>query len=101
MEEFDEAIDRVIAGPARKSKVVSEKEKNLIAYHETGHAILGELLEHGDRTHKVTIIPRGRAGGYTVQLPEEETSILTKKELLARVTILLGAGQQRLLFWMI
>ncbi len=90
MEEFDEAIDRVIAGPARKSKVVSEKEKNLIAYHETGHAILGELLEHGDRTHKVTIIPRGRAGGYTVQLPEEETSILTKKELLARVTILLG-----------
>jgi len=90
MEEFDDAIDRVIAGPAKKSKMVSEKELKLVAYHETGHAILGELLEHGDRTHKVTIIPRGRAGGYTIPLPEEERSYHTKKELLDRVTSLLG-----------
>lgn len=90
MEEFDDAIDRVIAGPAKKRKVVSEKELKLVAYHETGHAILGELLEHGDRTHKVTIIPRGRAGGYTIPLPEEERSYHTKKELLDRVTSLLG-----------
>lgn len=90
MEEFDDAIDRVIAGPAKKSKMVSEKELKLVAYHETGHAILGELLEHGDCTHKVTIIPRGRAGGYTIPLPEEERSYHTKKELLDRVTSLLG-----------
>ena len=69
MEEFDDAIDRVIAGPAKKSKVVSETELKLVAYHETGHAILGELLEHGHRTHKVTIVPRGRAGGYTIPVP--------------------------------
>ncbi|MFW5987963.1 MAG: ATP-dependent zinc metalloprotease FtsH [bacterium] len=90
MDEFDEAIDRVIAGPAKKSKVVSEKERNLVAYHETGHAILGELLEYGERTHKVTIIPRGRAGGYTIPLPEEEKSFKTKNELLDKITSLLG-----------
>lgn len=90
MDEFDDAIDRVIAGPAKKSKVVSEKERNLVAYHETGHAILGELLEHGDKTHKVTIVPRGRAGGYTIPLPEEEKSFHTKNELIDRVTSLLG-----------
>ncbi|MFP4660654.1 MAG: ATP-dependent zinc metalloprotease FtsH [Halanaerobiales bacterium] len=90
MDEFDEAIDRVIAGPAKKSKVVSERERNLVAYHETGHAILGELLENGDRTHKVTIVPRGRAGGYTVPLPEEEKSFHTKSELLDRITSLMG-----------
>ncbi len=90
MDEFDDAIDRVIAGPAKKHKVVSEKERNLVAYHETGHAILGELLEHGDRTHKVTIVPRGRAGGYTIPLPEEERNFQTKKELLDKVTSLLG-----------
>src|SRR5690554_1571908 len=90
MEEFDDAIDRVIAGPAKKSKVVSETELKLVAYHETGHAILGELLEHGDCTHKVTIIPRGRAGGYTIPLPEEERSFHTKNELLDRVISLLG-----------
>ncbi|MFW6022524.1 MAG: ATP-dependent zinc metalloprotease FtsH [Halanaerobiaceae bacterium] len=90
MDEFDDAIDRVIAGPAKKSKVVSEKERNLVAYHETGHAILGELLEHGDRTHKVTIVPRGRAGGYTIPLPEEEKNFQTRNELLDRITSLLG-----------
>ncbi len=90
MLEFDDAIDRVIAGPARKSRVISEKERNLVAYHETGHALLGELLEHADRTHKVSIIPRGRAGGFTIPLPEEEKNFLTKNELIDQVTALLG-----------
>src|SRR6056297_874866 len=69
MVEFDDAIDRVIAGPQKKSRVINEKEKNLVAYHETGHALLGELLEYADKTHKVSIIPRGRAGGFTIPLP--------------------------------
>ncbi len=90
MEEFDNAIDRVIAGPAKKSRVISDKERNLVAYHETGHALLGELLEFADRTHKVSIIPRGRAGGFTIPLPEEEKNFLTRNELIDRVTALLG-----------
>lgn len=90
MLEFDDAIDRVIAGPARKSKVITEKEKNLVAYHETGHALLGELLEFADRTHKVSIIPRGRAGGFTIPLPEDDKNFMTRRELLDRVTALLG-----------
>ncbi|MFN2363590.1 MAG: ATP-dependent zinc metalloprotease FtsH [Halarsenatibacteraceae bacterium] len=90
MLEFDDAIDRVIAGPARTSKVITEKEKNLVAYHETGHALLGELLEFADRTHKVSIIPRGRAGGFTIPLPEDDKNFMTRRELLDRVTALLG-----------
>ncbi len=90
MLEFDDAIDRVIAGPAKKSRVISEKEKNLVAYHETGHALLGELLEYADRTHKVSIIPRGRAGGFTIPLPEDDKNFMTRRELLDRVTALLG-----------
>ncbi len=98
MLEFDDAIDRVIAGPARKSKVVSEKEKNLVAYHETGHALLGELLDHADRTHKVSIIPRGSAGGFTIPLPEEDKNFLTKNELLDQVTALLGGRVAEAIF---
>ena len=90
MLEFDDAIDRVIAGPAKKSRVISEKERNLVAYHETGHALLGELLEFADRTHKVSIIPRGRAGGFTIPLPEDDKNFMTRRELLDRVTALLG-----------
>ncbi|SDM08250.1 ATP-dependent zinc metalloprotease FtsH [Halarsenatibacter silvermanii] len=90
MTEFDDAVDRVIAGPAKKSRVISEEEKNLVAYHETGHALLGELLEHADRTHKVSIIPRGGAGGFTIPLPEDDKNFMTKSELLDKVTSLLG-----------
>ena len=90
MVEFDDAIDRVIAGPQKKSRVINEKEKNLVAYHETGHAILGELLEHADRTHKVSIIPRGRAGGFTIPLPEDDKNFMTKRELFDKITSLLG-----------
>ncbi|MGM0548894.1 MAG: ATP-dependent zinc metalloprotease FtsH [Bacillota bacterium] len=98
MKEFDDAIDRVIAGPARKSKVVSEEEKNLVSYHETGHALLGELLEHADRTHKVTIIPRGRAGGFTVPLPSDDQNFMTKGQLLDKVTSLLGGRAAEAIF---
>ncbi|MGM0370485.1 MAG: ATP-dependent zinc metalloprotease FtsH [Bacillota bacterium] len=90
MLEFDDAIDRVIAGPKRESKVINEKEKNIVSYHETGHALLGELLEHADPTHKVTIIPRGRAGGFTINLPEEDKDFITKEELEDKITTLLG-----------
>ena len=90
MIDFDEAIDRVIAGPAKKSKVISDKEKDIVSYHETGHALLGELLEDADRTHKVSIIPRGRAGGFTVNLPEDDKNFVTRNELVDMVTSLLG-----------
>ncbi|MCF8008575.1 MAG: ATP-dependent zinc metalloprotease FtsH [Halanaerobiales bacterium] len=90
MVEFDDAIDRVIAGPQKKSRVIDEKEKNLVAYHETGHALLGELLEYADRTHKVSIIPRGRAGGFTIPLPEDDKNFMTKRQLFDKITSLLG-----------
>ena len=90
MLEFDDAIDRVIAGPQKKSRLISDKEKDIVSYHETGHALLGELLEHSDPTHKVSIIPRGRAGGFTINLPEADKNFVTKSELIDRVTALLG-----------
>jgi cell division protease FtsH len=90
MEELEEAIDRVIAGPERRSRVISEREKRLVAYHEAGHAVLGYLLPHTDPVHKVSIIPRGRAGGYTLSLPKEDRYYLTRSELFDRITQLLG-----------
>ncbi len=90
MLEFDDSIDRVIAGPKRESRVISEREKNIVSYHETGHALLGELLDNADPTHKVTIIPRGRAGGFTINLPEEDKQFITKAELKDKITALLG-----------
>lgn len=98
MKEFDDAIDRVIAGPAKKSRIVTDKEKNLVSYHETGHALLGELLEHADRTHKVTIIPRGRAGGFTVPLPQDDQNFMTKGQLLDKVTSLMGGRAAEAIF---
>ncbi|MFY0545789.1 ATP-dependent zinc metalloprotease FtsH [Brevibacillus sp. H7] len=90
MEEIDEAIDRVIAGPAKKSRVVSEDEKRLVAYHEAGHTIIGYHLKNAEMVHKVTIIPRGQAGGYTVMLPKEDRYFATKSDLLDKITGLLG-----------
>lgn len=98
MAEFDDAIDRVIAGPAKKSHVMSEKEKNLVAYHETGHALVGDLLEHADKTHKVSIVPRGRAGGMRWALPDEEKNFMSKKELLDQVTVMLGGRAAEAVF---
>ncbi|MCZ0703576.1 cell division protease FtsH [Natronobacillus azotifigens] len=90
MVDVDEAIDRVIAGPAKKSRVISEKEKNIVAYHESGHTIIGMVLDEADMVHKVTIVPRGQAGGYAVMLPREDRYFMTKPELLDKITGLLG-----------
>lgn len=90
MEEIDEAIDRVIAGPAKKSRVVSEKERKIVAYHESGHTIIGMVLDDAETVHKVTIVPRGQAGGYAVMLPKEDRYIVTRPELFDRITGLLG-----------
>lgn len=90
MTEIDEAIDRVIAGPAKKSRVISEKERKIVAYHESGHTVIGMVLDDADTVHKVTIVPRGQAGGYAVMLPKEDRYMITKKELLDKVTGLLG-----------
>ncbi|HLS61639.1 MAG TPA: ATP-dependent zinc metalloprotease FtsH [Virgibacillus sp.] len=90
MLEVDEAIDRVIAGPAKKSKVISEKERQIVAYHESGHTVIGMVLDDADTVHKVTIVPRGQAGGYAVMLPKEDRYIITKPELLDKITGLLG-----------
>jgi cell division protease FtsH len=90
MKEVDEAIDRVIVGTEKKSRVISDREKRIVAYHEAGHTIAGFFLEHADTVHKVTIIPRGRAGGYVIMLPKEDRMLVTKQELLDKVTGLLA-----------
>ncbi|AIF42009.1 ATP-dependent zinc metalloprotease FtsH [Virgibacillus sp. SK37] len=90
MLDVDEAIDRVIAGPAKKSRVISEKERNIVAYHESGHTIIGMVLDDADMVHKVTIVPRGQAGGYAVMLPREDRYFMTKPELFDKITGLLG-----------
>ena len=91
MAEIDEATDRVLMGPAKTSRQITEKEKKLVSLHEAGHAVIGIKLEDANEVHKITIIPRGMAGGYTMMLPKEEKMVvLTKKELLAEITGLLG-----------
>ncbi|SFT28474.1 ATP-dependent zinc metalloprotease FtsH [Paenibacillus sp. BC26] len=91
MTEVDEAIDRVIVGTEKRSRVISDREKRIVAYHEAGHTIAGYFLEHADQVHKVTIIPRGRAGGYVIMLPKDGDRMLTtKQELLDKVTGLLA-----------
>jgi len=90
MVEVDEAIDRVIAGPAKKSRVVSDDERRLVAFHEAGHTIIGYHLRNAEMVHKVTIIPRGQAGGYTVMLPKEDRFFATKTDLLDKIVGLLG-----------
>ncbi len=91
MDEIDEATDRVLMGPAKTSRKITDKEKKLVAIHESGHAVIGIKLEDANEVHKITIIPRGMAGGYTMMLPKEEKMVvLTKKELLAEITGLLG-----------
>lgn len=90
MDDIDEATDRVIVGIAKKSRVVSVKEKNIVAYHEAGHTVVGMKLDNADFVHKVTIIPRGQAGGYAVSLPREDRGLLTKPELIEQIIGLLG-----------
>ncbi|MCD6363845.1 MAG: ATP-dependent zinc metalloprotease FtsH [Synergistetes bacterium] len=91
MQEFEEAIDRVLAGPERRSRLISEKEKKVIAYHEAGHALVAKMLPGADPVHRISIIPRGHAAlGYTLQLPTEDRYLTTKTELLNKIAVLLG-----------
>ena len=90
LEEFAESIDRVIAGPARRSKVISPREKRITAYHEAGHALVGQFLPHADPVFKVTIISRGQMGGYTRFLPEEDRSLWTKAQFKDRIASAMG-----------
>ena len=90
MEDLDEAIDRVMMGPAKKSKKYTEKEKRLVAYHEAGHAVIGLKLEDADKVEKVTIIPRGEAGGYNLMTPKEEKLFPTKADFMSQITGLMG-----------
>lgn len=90
MPEMEEATERVIMGPERRSRVISDKEKRLTAYHEGGHTLVGMLLDNTDPVHKVTIIPRGRAGGYTLSLPKEDRYYATRSEMLDELKVLLG-----------
>ncbi|MFC5464886.1 ATP-dependent zinc metalloprotease FtsH [Lederbergia graminis] len=90
MLDVDEATDRVIAGPSKKSRVISKKERQIVAYHESGHTIIGLVLDEAEMVHKVTIVPRGQAGGYAVMLPKEDRFLQTKPELLDKITGLLG-----------
>ncbi|MBX3110748.1 MAG: ATP-dependent zinc metalloprotease FtsH [Fimbriimonadaceae bacterium] len=90
MAELEEALDRVMMGPARKSRVMNSDERKVTAYHEAGHAIIGELLEHCDPIHKVTVLPRGMALGVTMQLPDEDRYTTSRSELIDDITMLLG-----------
>ncbi len=90
MADLDEASDRVIAGPAKTSKVISKKERNIVAFHEAGHVVVGLTLDQAEKVHKVTIVPRGQAGGYAVMLPKEDRYFMTKPELLDKIAGLLG-----------
>jgi cell division protease FtsH len=88
--ELAEAIDRVIAGPERKTRLMSDRERTITAYHEAGHAIVGHALPHADPIHKITIIPRGRAGGFTMALPTEDRAYQTRAELMDKLAMMLG-----------
>lgn len=99
LDDIDEATDRVLMGPAKTSRKITDKEKRLVSIHESGHAVIGIKLEDANEVHKITIIPRGMAGGYTMMLPKEEKiSIMTEKELLATITGLLGGRAAEELF---
>ena len=90
MADFEHAIDKVVAGPERKSRLISEKEKEIIAFHEVGHALVAKILPHSDPVHKVTIVSRGMALGLTMTLPEEDRVLTSRSQLLDRITMMLG-----------
>jgi len=90
MSELQESMERVVMGPERKSRVITEKEKKKIAYHEAGHAIVGHLLEHTHPVHKITIVSRGRAGGYVMPIPEEDTTVITREQLEDSIAFTMG-----------
>ena len=90
MAELEDSVERVVAGPERKSRIISESERKILAHHEVGHAVLAELLPKADPVHKVSILQRGLALGYTLQLPAEDRYIMSRSELLDRITVFLG-----------
>ncbi|KGK83953.1 MULTISPECIES: ATP-dependent zinc metalloprotease FtsH [unclassified Clostridium] len=90
MDELEEAVTRVIAGPEKKSRVIDEDDRRLTAYHEAGHAVVMKLLPHADPVHQISIVPRGMAGGYTMHLPEKDSSYMSKSKLLDEIVGLLG-----------
>ncbi|MCU5747024.1 ATP-dependent zinc metalloprotease FtsH [Staphylococcus sp. SQ8-PEA] len=90
MRDIEEATDRVIAGPAKKSRVISDKERNIVAHHEAGHTVIGMVLDEAEVVHKVTIVPRGQAGGYAMMLPKQDRFLMTEPELLDKICGLLG-----------
>jgi cell division protease FtsH len=90
LSEIEESVERVIAGPQRKSRIMSEKEKEIVAYHEVGHALVAINVPESDPVHKISILPRGFALGYTLQLPEEDTFLISKEQILSQLQILLG-----------
>jgi cell division protease FtsH len=97
--EMEEAIDRVIAGPERKTRLISDKEKEITAYHEAGHAIVGALLPEADPVHKITIIPRGQALGVTMSLPTEDRFMMSRGQLMAQLAMMLGGrAAERVIF---
>jgi cell division protease FtsH len=99
MSEMEEAIDRVIAGPERKTRLISDKEKEITAYHEAGHAIVGALLPEADPVHKITIIPRGQALGVTMSLPTEDRFMMSRSQLMAQLSMMLGGrAAERVIF---
>jgi cell division protease FtsH len=90
MEDLEDAMTKVIMGPEKKSKVISEKERNLVAYHEGGHAVVSKFLEHSEPVHQISIIPRGMAGGYTMYKNTEDKSFMSKSEMEDKIVSLLG-----------
>ena len=100
MEDLEEGIERVMAGPERKSRILNDRERRIIAYHETGHAIVAKVLPGSDPVHKISIIPRGHAAlGYTLQLPEEDRFLISKSELMNRIAVLLsGRVSEEIIF---
>lgn len=90
MDEVEEAIDRVIAGPEKKSRIISENEKDIVAHHEIGHAILSKVLPNADPVHKISILPRGMALGYTLQLPEQDRHLISRADTLDQITVMMG-----------
>ena len=90
MAEIEDSITRVIIGPEKKSRVITEKDKKLVAYHEGGHALVAYMMEHSDKVHEISIIPRGQAGGYTMSLPSEDTSYVSKNKLKDRIAEYMG-----------
>jgi cell division protease FtsH len=90
MEELEEAVDRVVAGPEKRSRVISDKEKQMVAYHEVGHAVLSRVLPNADNPHKISILPRGMALGYTLQLPLEDKYLVTRSQALDQITVMMG-----------